>query len=101
MGSRTGQAYEDLQRELGRERAGALGRIGRTLEALLARLAELRGQWQTAGQEQRRAIARDYAGCRAEARQYRWYLEVQREAVGLRHHHDLDRAYPIPPPLDG
>jgi len=31
--------------------------------------------------------------------QYRWYLEVQREAMGLRHHHRLDEFYRIPPDL--
>jgi hypothetical protein len=28
---------------------------------------------------------------------YRWYLEVQREAIGLRQHQHLDEFYPIPP----
>lgn len=30
---------------------------------------------------------------------YRWYLEVQREALGLRRHHVLDELYPIPEPI--
>jgi hypothetical protein len=34
---------------------------------------------------------------RREALRYRWYLEVQRESVGLRHHHCLDEFYRIPP----
>jgi hypothetical protein len=29
----------------------------------------------------------------------RYYLVVQREAMGLRRHADVDRVYPIPPPL--
>ena len=100
MGSRTGQAYEAVQRELQKERAAALGRIGRRLEVLLTRLAELRAEWQAADATARPPLALAYAECRDEARQYRWYLEVQREAVGLRYHHDLDRCYPIPPELD-
>jgi hypothetical protein len=31
---------------------------------------------------------------------YRWYLEVQREALGLRQHHRLDEFYPIPAPIE-
>jgi hypothetical protein len=100
MGQRTTQAYEAVQRALQKERAAALGRIGRALEARLTRLGDLRARWDAAAPDERRALARAYAECRAEARRYRWYLEVQREAVGLRHHHDLDRAYPIPPALE-
>ena len=40
-----------------------------------------------------------YEALRKQARRYRWYLEVQREALGLVRHDDLDRFYPIPPQL--
>jgi hypothetical protein len=45
------------------------------------------------------ADAAEYERLRARARQYRWYLEVQREALGLRHHGFLDRFYAVPGPL--
>lgn len=98
--NRTAQGFAATERELNKERAAALGRIGRRLEGLLVRLGELRVQWDTAAPATRAAIARAYADCHAEARRYRWYLEVQREAVGLRYHRDLDREYPIPPALE-
>lgn len=43
---------------------------------------------------------RDMARVRAEAVRYRWYLEVQREALGIRNHRSLDEFYPMPPALD-
>jgi hypothetical protein len=45
-----------------------------------------------------RAVSR-YRELRAHAVRYRWYLEVQREAIGLRHHHRLDEFYRIPPDI--
>ena len=40
-----------------------------------------------------------HASLRAQARLYRWYLEVQRESLGLFNHRDLDVFYPLPAPL--
>ena len=34
---------------------------------------------------------------RARALKYRWYLEVQREALGIRRHEALDEFYKVPP----
>ncbi|HZH79252.1 MAG TPA: hypothetical protein VEY88_24740 [Archangium sp.] len=34
---------------------------------------------------------------RAEAEKQRWYLVIQREALGLRQHADLEEMYPLPP----
>ena len=45
-----------------------------------------------------REIAK-YRELRRRAIRYRWYLEVQREALGLRHHHLLDEFYSIPGPI--
>ena len=39
------------------------------------------------------------AALRRSAVKYRWYLEVQREALGLRGDHRLDEFYRIPAPL--
>ena len=38
----------------------------------------------------------EYRSLRRQARRYRWYLEIQREAIGLRRHELLDELYPIP-----
>ncbi len=34
------------------------------------------------------------------AMKWRWYLEVQREALGLRQHHMVDELYVIPGPIE-
>jgi hypothetical protein len=101
MGLReTTAQHEQLLAQLNEERVAALTRISRTLESLLtqlhasgARLAEARDQVRV------RELA-VYQDLRRRATRYRWYLEVQREAMGLRHHHRLDEFYKIPPPVD-
>ncbi len=99
--SRTASAQDSLQRELNAERVAALTRIARTLEALIAEMhaaaARLR---QRAGQptdwpERARELAA-FRELGARARLYRWYLEVQREAVGLHRHDVLDEIYRLP-----
>lgn len=96
-------AHARLQEELVQEGASALRRIGGRLEELIRELArhrEAAGRSREAGPEDRRQAARDFARVRAEAVRYRWYLEVQREALGLRSHRVLDEIYPVPPVLD-
>ena len=44
-----------------------------------------------------RPVVAAYRELRQQAVKYRWYMEVQREAIGLRHHQRLDEFYPIPP----
>jgi len=88
-----------VEQELQQERAAALGRIARTLEGLIARLELLRAKASTASGPERSAIAEEHAEVRGRAMTYRWYLEVQRESVGLRRHDTLDELYPVPPPL--
>ena len=83
MGSRTNEQHTQLLKELNEERVAALTRISRKLESLIAQL------------HQERDPAK-FAELRIEARKYRWYLEVQREAMGIRHHRSLDDFYPIP-----
>jgi hypothetical protein len=93
------RAAEGLARtetEIRGEMVAALARITGTLEALLGELQrrgeELRG---LPGPDRARALE-DWAAVREQARQYRWYLVVQREALGLFRHDDLDRHYPLP-----
>ena len=88
-----------LERELAEERAAALRRISETLQSLIDQLTVLRGQigavhWSDPSPE----LAR-YRALRRQALKYRWYLEVQRESMGLRGDYRLDEFYPIPAPL--
>jgi hypothetical protein len=97
---RVAKQYEGLERELNAERAAALLRISRTLESLIAQLHASRERMPHLRGDERRRAERAYAALRQEALRYRWYLEVQREALGLRHHHRLDEFYQVPGPLE-
>lgn len=86
------------QSELNKERAGALGLTAHGLEVLLARCAELAEQIDRAvDRDLYELLLRDYREARAESETRRWQLCVQREAIGLLRHEDVDRYYPIPP----
>jgi hypothetical protein len=88
--------HNDLLRELQEERAAALRRISRRLELLLDELRASGERLAGAEGVERSAEIASYRELRAEAIKYRWYLEVQREALGLRHHDMLDEFYRIP-----
>jgi hypothetical protein len=101
MGRRqTVEQHDRIQRELTEERAAALLRISRTLESLIGQLRDLRERLADASEADQPWARAEYRELRRRAVKYRWYLEVQREAVGLRHHHRLDEFYAIPAPLD-
>jgi hypothetical protein len=84
-----------LDYEIAREKASALGRLGRRLEATLAALAALdaRADEQqlppTIRREQRDALV-------AEAGEVLWSFIVQREACGLRDSNRAMRDYGVP-----
>jgi len=93
----TREQHQKLLEQLQEERAAALARISRRLERLIEQLHETREQIaQGTGEDRARDVAA-YRELHRQAVKYRWYLEVQREALGLRHHHRLDEFYPIPP----
>jgi hypothetical protein len=100
---RQGQAndrQERLLRELNEERAAALLRISRTLEAAIAQLQAACERIGTLRGTERSQEVAAYGELRRHAIKYRWYLEVQREALGVRHHHNLDEFYRIPDPIE-
>ena len=88
-----------IEKELHQERAAALGRIGRTLEALIDKLETLRLAAERSSSAERSRLAAEHGDTRARAIRWRWYLEVQRESVGLRRHERLDEMYRVPQPL--
>ena len=94
---RTRRRHDGLLRELQEERAAALARISRRLERLLDQLQTTREQIAHGRNEDRARHIAAYRELHKEAVKYRWYLEVQREAIGLRQHQHLDEFYPIPP----
>jgi len=93
------ESHDALLRQLNEERAAALTRISRTLESTLERLQAIRVRIEREPNKVSSPDAAEYKRLRARALEYRWYLEVQREALGLRYHGFLDRFYAVPGPL--
>ncbi|WP_257453937.1 hypothetical protein [Archangium lipolyticum] len=89
-----------IEVEMQSEKASALRRVASRLEALLVELAETeKALWGLSGQARERIVAR-HRELRAEAEKQRWYLIVQREAMGLRHHGDIYELYRLPGPVE-
>ena len=96
VSARVSEGHKQLLRELHEERADALRRISRTLEALITELHASAERVRIAtGKDREREVA-VWRDLRARAVKYRWYLEVQREAVGFRRHEVLDEFYRLP-----
>ncbi|MFZ5445927.1 MAG: hypothetical protein ACOZQL_38395 [Myxococcota bacterium] len=92
------QSAAAWEAELNKERAGALGATARKLEAALQSCRELSVKIDdTLDPDLRALLLRDYRETREEAERQRWNLCVQREAMGLRRHDDVDRHYPPVP----
>jgi hypothetical protein len=97
-GREIAERHDQIVRALNEERAAALTRISRTLEGLVDELQALQAALAAAEPADRARQMLRYRELRARALQYRWYLEVQREALGMRHQRQLDEFYAIPPP---
>jgi len=95
--ARTAEAHDRLAWELNEERVSALRRISQTLEKLIVQVREAGDSLRRVAPGERDRAVTEYRELRSRAAQYRWFLEVQREAMGLRHHHGLDEFYRIPP----
>lgn len=93
--------YDRLLHELAEERVAALNRIARHLEQRIHTLNELRASADDVAGETRTALLQRYRELRVDALRYRWYLDVQREALGLRPHETVEQYYGVPGPLDG
>ena len=100
MGRReTAERQGRIELELMEERAAALRRISQTLESLLEQLQALRARIGDVHWSRRSPEVAEYRELRRRAVRYRWYLEVQREALGLHPNHGLDEFYRLPDPL--
>ena len=91
----TGPTFADLlENEFAQEKASALGRLGRALEAKLAALAQFDA---SQGREAPSAEQRQFrASLVAEASSALWHFAVQREACGLRDMGYVLRDYGVP-----
>jgi len=86
-----------LDYEIAQEKASALGRLGRALEAALAELRDHDTQPDQASAERkqkRRALV-------AQAGHALWMFVVQREALGVRDSRQMMRDYGVPPEVQG
>jgi hypothetical protein len=83
-----------LEHEFAQEKATALGRLGRALEAALATLAEFDAEPPGDAPAERR---QQRASLVAQASLALWYFVVQREACGLRDLRAVLRDYRVPP----
>lgn len=79
------------------ETVGALRRVGEKLETMLSELKGLEREVRTlTGPPREKRIAL-YQQIRSDAEYQRWCLVVQREAIGLFDHSEVDLMYPVPP----
>jgi hypothetical protein len=83
-----------LAHEFAQERASALGRLGRALEAALAALARFDAERLEGAPSAERRPAR--AALVAEASVALWHFVVQREACGLHNTRHVLRDYRVP-----
>lgn len=92
------EGFERVEREIVHEKAATLSRAGERLEAALAAARAL-GHTLDAERDpaRREALLREYEAARRQAVAARLMLVIQREAIGLRHHRDVDRQFPDPP----
>jgi hypothetical protein len=97
---RVEEGFASTQKEILAEKAAALARIARTLESHVERLGVLREELRTLPAPARAEARLRYEEARQTALRWRWYLEVQREAMGLLRHERLDELYPIDPAPD-
>jgi hypothetical protein len=90
-------AVDDVAGELHRARAETLFRITRALEDHLERLEALREAINRATPATRAERVARFNAARSSALEYRTYLRVQREILGLSTR-DLDQRYRVPAP---
>jgi hypothetical protein len=94
------EAPLQIEVELQREKASALRRVGLRLDQLIAELAELEAKIASATGAERAKRVERHAALRREAEDQRWKMIVQREAMGLSRHEEVDRHYPVPPAIE-
>ena len=94
------RAFDRIVEEIAAEKFAALKRIATTLETLIAdlgRVASAAGDAQDGREREELRIAHEEI--RRRALEWRWYLDVQREAMGLRPHRMVDEMFVVPGPL--
>lgn len=86
-------ALQEIEAEIRQEKAETLRRAGERLEDALNALENARAA--IGGIEAREQLAARLAVCRDRAHLAYQYLIIQREAVGVRSHLDVERSYRV------
>lgn len=93
-------AQEELEKEIMREMAEALGRSGEKVDVALLKLElAARDLASARDDEERFRLVAAFNARREEALTARHELRIHREAIGIRRNDTLDTEYPIPPKL--
>lgn len=85
--------------QIRQEKASALRRVGDKLETLIGQMAKLEAELRPLTGPARAEKLAQHQKLWAEADHQRWYLVIQREALGLFDHAEVDLMYPLPPKL--
>jgi len=98
---RTPEGFPQLkvERDIAEEMANTLGRIGREFARRREeawRAFQALGACPAGAGERRAALERDLQAALDHAERYRYFLIVQREAMGLRDHAEVARKFPLP-----
>ncbi len=91
-------ALRSIEEELRHERAAALGRTGQKLEALIQEAEAALEQARACALAERADAWQRFRESRDRARYQLWCFIVQREAVGLRDHTEVESFYRVPDP---
>ncbi len=95
-----GEGLRRIEKEIIAEKAATLGRAGERLEQALQETVVLGARYDAARDPaDRERLGREYEQARTRAADARLALLIQREAVGMRNHRDVDRQFPEPPAL--
>lgn len=91
------RSFAAVEAEINEERAAALGRAGRRVQAEFDRCRQLSARIDDAGEPgERSRLLDEYRAAHAAFEHRRWQLHVHREAIGLNDHRWVDRVYPMP-----
>ena len=99
-----------VERDIAEEMANTLGRLGERLKRSCRRVWALKERFDQGGADRSAPAAerleRELHAALDEAEHLRYYLIVQREAMGMRDHREVVKKYPLPklpgrPPAPG
>ncbi|MEE9240324.1 MAG: hypothetical protein V3U53_03940 [bacterium] len=88
-----------VEKEIAGEIASTLGRIGRELTKFHQKAWRAMERWEgcpAGASALKKRLERALLQAMDEAEEFRYYLIVQREAMGLRDHTEVARKYPLP-----